>query len=509
MTIKNEKIKIKVFRYDPQEDESPRLEEYPVEYYEGMRIWRALDNINEKTRANIAWRLSCREYLCGSCTIMINGQPGLACKTAVQDGMILEPLPHFPIVKDLVIDRDVAENRFKKIQPWLKREDDISKKPVKLHQTDILMSREMSQCIGCLACISICPAIKGAWDLFNGPMLQTLTAKAAFNPMDTSNRVLQAIRSGSFNCTQCGACWEVCPKKIQIPEKAIGHMKVLFAEQEPDGFAKEVGRKIKAHKNPFGRAEARHQWAEGLNLPLAGPVLFHAGCLSSYEFPKTLQSAIRLLRKVGIDPVYFADDEICCGEPLLRLGNEKEFIKNATDFVELCRIRGVKEVITPCAEGYRAFTKDYPRYLKGADLPAFKHLSQVLAEHSSDLLMKENVMEGLKITYQDPCRLGRDSGIYEEPRSLIQLVPGTEFVEMKKNREDAVCCGAGGGVKLTNSAFAQWMGTNRMHMAKETGSSVLITACPWCDRNLRDTLEGGDGIEVKNIIDFLSDALKE
>jgi Fe-S oxidoreductase len=80
---------------------------------------------------------------------------------------------------------------------------------------------------------------------------------------------------------------------------------------------------------------------------------------------------------------------------------------------------------------------------------------------------------------------------------------------MKKNREDAVCCGAGGGVKLTNSAFAEWMGTNRMHMAKETGSSVLITACPWCDKNLKDALAGGDGIEVKNVIDFLSDALKE
>ena len=509
MAKETREIKVKVFRYDPTEDVEPRLEEYPVQYYEGMRIWRALDNINEKQRANIAWRLSCREYLCGSCTMMINGRPGLACKTEVEEGMVLQPLPYFPIIKDLAVDRDVAENRFKKIQPWLKREDDISQKPVKLHQTDILMSREMSQCIGCLACVTVCPAMRGAWDQFNGPMLQTLTAKAAFNPMDTANRVVQAVRSGTFNCTQCGACWDVCPKRIEIPEKAIGHLKVLFAEQAGDGLGREMGKKLKEFKNPFARPAARHQWAEGLNLPNFGHTLFHAGCLSSYEFPDTLRSAIRLLRKAGIEPAYFAHDEICCGEPLLRLGNEEEFIKNAMDFVELCKTRGVKEVITPCAEGYRAFIINYPRYLEGVKLPTFKHMSQVLWERLDGLRFKKDAMKGIKVTYQDPCRLGRDCGIFEEPRSLICRADGIELVEMKRNRRDAVCCGAGGGVKLTNSDLAEWMGTNRVEMARETGSSMIITACPWCDKNFKDAVREEDGIKVQNLIDLMDQCIED
>ena len=240
MANKTREIKIKVFRYDPSTGEAPRMEEYPVEYYEGMRVWRALDNINEKQRANISWRLSCREYLCGSCTIMINGRPALACKTAVEDGMVLEPLPLFPVAKDLAINRDFAENRFKKIQPWLKREDDISEDHVRLHQTDILMAREMSQCIGCLACVNVCPAIKGAWDAFNGPMLQTLIAKAAFNPMDKADRIAQAVHTGTFRCTQCGACLDVCPKKIEIPEKAIGHLRVLYADQGGNELARNI-----------------------------------------------------------------------------------------------------------------------------------------------------------------------------------------------------------------------------------------------------------------------------
>ena len=103
------KLKIKVFRYDPQVDSEPRYEVYSVDHYDGMRIWRAIDNANEKYKANIAWRLSCREYLCGSCTIMVNGMPRLACKLPVEDGMVLEPLPYFPIVKDLVIVRAACE----------------------------------------------------------------------------------------------------------------------------------------------------------------------------------------------------------------------------------------------------------------------------------------------------------------------------------------------------------------------------------------------------------------
>ena len=212
---------------------------------------------------------------------------------------------------------------------------------------------------------------------------------------------------------------------------------------------------------------------------------------------------------MGIRPAYLAHDEICCGEPLLRQGNEKEFVKNALDFVNICKIRGVDTVITPCAECYRAFKINYPRYLEGFKLPEFKHLSQVLAEKLNGLPFRADAFKDVKATYQDPCRLGRDCGIYEEPRSLISKLGGIEFVEMKKNRGDAVCCGAGGGVKLTNPEFAAWMGGNRIDMAKETEASIIITACPWCDYNFRDSMKNNDNIEVKNIVDLIDEAVAD
>jgi Fe-S oxidoreductase len=132
----------------------------------------------------------------------------------------------------------------------------------------------------------------------------------------------------------------------------------------------------------------------------------------------------------------------------------------------------------------------------------------VLSEGLGDLKIMAGSSNGNKVTYQDPCRLGRDCGIYEEPRSLIAHA-GVELVEMARSRRDAVCCGAGGGVKLGQADFAEWMGMNRLDMAKETGTSTLITACPWCDWNFKDALKDGDGIEVKNIIDLLGDGIDD
>jgi Fe-S oxidoreductase len=339
-------------------------------------------------------------------------------------------------------------------------------------------------------------------------MLQTLIAKAAFNPMDKADRVAQAVHTGSFKCTQCGACQDVCPKKIEIPEKAIGHLKALYADKAGNDLSANMAEALQKYKNPFKQVNPRETWADELDLPKSGPVVFFAGCLSSYEFPQTLRTAIKLLDKVGIKPAYFGHDEICCGEPLLRAGNDKEFVKNAMDFVELCKIRGVQEVITPCAECFRSFEIDYPRFLDGIKLPKFTHITKALSERLGDLKPLTGSRNGTRCTYQDPCRLGRDCEVYEEPRSLIGHV-GVELVEMAKNRRDAVCCGAGGGVKLSHSDFAEWMGKNRIDMARETGAPMLVTACPWCDWNLKDSIKDGDGIEVMNIVDLLGAQIED
>lgn len=147
---------------------------------------------------------------------------------------------------------------------------------------------------------------------------------------------------------------------------------------------------------------------------------------------------MELLRRVGIEPCYLAQDELCCGEPLLRVGHEDDFVKTALDFLEHCKLRGVKEVITPCAGCFRAFSINYPKYLKEARLRVFRHMMQVLSENRGELKIKGNRLEGTRMTYHDPCRLGWDCGVYDEPRSLLCGIKGVEFVEMARTRRDAL-----------------------------------------------------------------------
>ena len=498
---------IKVLRYEPQLDNEPHYEEYSVDYHEGMRIWHAIDNVNLKHGANIAWRLSCREFLCGICTIMANGKPVLACKAPVENGMVLEPLPYFPVVKDLVIDRDIAESRFKKLEPWLHPDSDISQIEMKAHQSEVLPAREMSECLSCLACLIVCPAIREAWETFVGPMYQVHLAKCAFNPLDTARRVAEAARYGLFNCTQCGACTDVCPKGINIPEKAIRQLRSLFLREEEIPLPlKEVQDNIKRKSNPFGK-EAKWNWASEMDLPKSGDTVFFAGCLSSFELGDTLKAAVALLRKLGIEVAYYAENEPCCGAPILNMGNEEEFRRNAQDVAHRFQIGGAKTVITGCAECYRIFTLDYPKYLAGIEMPKIKHISQVIVESKDKLGIIRRKMPATRITYHDPCRLGRDCGVYEAPREVIGAVKGIEFCEMAKTKADSFCCGAGGGVKLLNNDLSIDLGKERVRQAKETGSSVIVSSCPWCEVNLRDSIEGSDNIRVIDIVELVAENL--
>ncbi len=503
----SEQFYIKIFRYDPQLDDAPHYEEYSVDYHDGMRIGQAIENVNLKHRANIAWRLSCREFLCGICTIMANGKPTLACKAPVENYMILEPLPYFPIIKDLVIDRDVIESRLQKLEPWPSYESDVSQLETRARQSEVLHTRAMSECITCLACLTACPAIREVWEIFVGPMYQVNLAKSALNPLDSGKRISEAAHYGLFNCTQCGACANVCPKGINIPEKAIHQLRALFLkEEEVPRPIRDVIENVRRKGNPFGK-EAKWEWAKGLNLPTSGNAILFAGCLSSFEFGGTLRRTVSLLAKLGIEIAYYAEDELCCGAPLLNMGDEEGFRRNAQKMVRRFQSRKTKTVITGCAECYQTLARTYPKYLPETEMPVVKHISQIIAESINKLgTIKRRIPETI-VTYHDPCRLGRDCGIYNAPREIISAIKGIELREMTKIRSESFCCGAGGGVKLTNNDMSLEMGRVRMRQARETSSSMVVSACPWCEQNLRASMESGDGMRVMDIVDLIAENL--
>ena len=213
-------------------------------------------------------------------------------------------------------------------------------------------------------------------------------------------------------------------------------------------------------------------------------MLYFRGCTAREKQTDIAKATERLLKIAGVD-FHTLDDEKCCGSVLLRTGftdEAKEQIKKNTEI-----LKGEK-IITSCAGCYKTLKDDY------VDLDVI-HISQLLDE-----LIKEGKLEmskmDLDVTYHDSCHLGRHSNVFDEPRNVINSV--ANLVEMENNRENSICCGAGGGVKSAYPEIASQMASSRIAQAKETGCGTLITLCPFCKLNLEN-----DDMEVLDLTEFL------
>ncbi len=213
-------------------------------------------------------------------------------------------------------------------------------------------------------------------------------------------------------------------------------------------------------------------------------MLYFRGCTAREKQTDIAKATERLLKIAGVD-FHTLDDEKCCGSVLLRTGftdEAKEQIKKNTEI-----LKGEK-IITSCAGCYKTLKDDY------VDLDVI-HISQLLDE-----LIKEGKLEmskmDLDVTYHDSCHLGRHSNVFDEPRNVINSV--ANLIEMENNRENSICCGAGGGVKSAYPEIASQMASSRIAQAKETGCGTLITPCPFCKLNLEN-----DDMEVLDLTEFL------
>jgi Fe-S oxidoreductase len=212
-----------------------------------------------------------------------------------------------------------------------------------------------------------------------------------------------------------------------------------------------------------------------------GEDFYFVGCLPYFDVifedvgvvcTDTARDAARLMNAIGINPVV-SDDERCCGADLLLNGDEKGFRELARLNVEHIAQTGAERVIFTCPECYNAFREDYPSYVGSLPFDPV-HIAELMLEHLDELALDE-LSE--TVTYQDPCRLGRYQGIYEEPRILLEAT-GTDLVEMPKNRANAICCGSAGWVSC--GACAKGIQLSRLRQAKATGATLMVTACPKC-----------------------------
>jgi Fe-S oxidoreductase len=350
-----------------------------------------------------------------------------------------------------------------------------------------------------------------------------------------------------YQCQMCGACDVAC-KICRYDMEPLATLHELRARLVEDGQLLPMHMFIidnlkKEDTMIAGKVKAdRGKWAEGLNIKNLtkekAEVAFHAGCRLSYdeELSKVAKAAVTLFKNAGVDIGIMGKEENCCGGRAYEIGYKGEFSKYATNNIEAWTNAGVKTVVTSCSDGYWAFKRLYPEV--GCKIEVL-HTVELI-----ERLIKEGRLKFTKtipklVTYHDPCHLGRQgepyipwkgvekriygqmlvhepkkprfngaNGIYDSPRTIINSIPGLELVEMERIRENAWCCGAGGGVIDTYPELCSWTVTERIEEARATGAEAIVTACPWCERNFIDAIEKSDiKMKVYDIMDVVQQAI--
>jgi Fe-S oxidoreductase len=314
-----------------------------------------------------------------------------------------------------------------------------------------------------------------------------------------------------WSCTTCGACVEECPVDIEHVDAIIDmrRYEVLIESR----FPTEAGlmlRNIESRGDPWGiGASKRLDWTAGVDFDI--PVvtdtipddieyLFWVGCAGALDerARKTTQSVARLLHQAGVGFAVLGPKESCTGDPARRLGNEFLYQMQATQNLETLKSAGVKKVVTSCPHCFNSLNKEYPAL--GGDFEVVHH-SQLLSRLVADGKLTPQRFNA-KVTYHDPCYLGRHSRVYDPPRAVIASVPGVESVEMHRCREKGFCCGAGGARMWLEERIGKRVNLERTDEALGTGADVVSTACPFCLIMLDDAVKERQRDEEVTVLDI-------
>jgi len=218
-----------------------------------------------------------------------------------------------------------------------------------------------------------------------------------------------------------------------------------------------------------------------------GDFLLYMGCMSPYRRPNIVTTTKNILDKCGVD-YDLLSDEPCCGGFLFRTGQLEAAKERVRKNFEYFKSKGVERIVTFCPGCYRAFTCDYPSVEPSFDIEVI-HISQTLKEliDSGKLVFKNPIPQ--RVTYHDPCHLARHCGIYDEPREVIKAIPEVEFFDLVRSREDAKCCGAGGGVMSAYRENTQRASEKRINDVLRQEGKILVTTCPFCNFSLAGAAE--------------------
>ena len=319
-----------------------------------------------------------------------------------------------------------------------------------------------------------------------------------------------------WRCTTCGSCPSHCPRGVEQIEVGVAVRRVAAAYGAFPGSVKTVrtvASSLATEGNPLNeKRETRDAWAKDLGVePFAEgmEVLYFVGCYLSYDprLKKVAAATARILQKAGVTFGILGNSESCCGESIRKTGHEDVYRALARENIKTFIDQGVKRILVSSPHCYHSFKNEYAEFMVHFEVV---HVAQFLAELVESGRLALDGALAKRVTWHDPCYLGRHNGIYDEPRDVLKKLPGLELVEMPDTRESSLCCGGGGGRIWMETPKEDRFSDLRVAQAKEVGAQVLATACPYCISNFEESrlaLPEGDPLEVKDITELVWESI--
>lgn len=349
--------------------------------------------------------------------------------------------------------------------------------------------KELAVCVQCGYCMNYCPT-RLDW-LSSTPRGRILATRELFlhgpqSHPDFSSEYMNRL----YQCTMCGRCGVDCSTDIRSRAMWLGVRQHLAAKGLVPDSLKELVKLVDEHRNIAARSnDQRANWLSRVKLPydLKGkrmaPVVYFVGCVASF-FPMTQPSArafVQVMDKAGIDFAIACGEEWCCGFPLMVAGDKESSRKLITHNLERMKDMGAQTIVMTCPGCYKVWKHEYEEIVEERHPFTVLHSTEFMARLIEQGKLSPGRFEA-KVTYHDPCDLGRNAGLYIEPRYILGKIPGLDLVELENNREYCACCGSGGDLLASNKDMALAIAGRKVTEIMATGAGTTVTACPSCIR---------------------------
>lgn len=383
---------------------------------------------------------------------------------------------------------------------------------------------DLFSCAECGRCDDVCPALQSGKELSPKTLLNKLKdnlyeSEEQFRKENPELKTLLAdvvSEAEVWDCTTCGGCMSVCPMFNEHIPKIMGMRQygVMMEGKFPEEL-NNLYKGLENQGNPWGiNADTRTEWSEGMDVPLMAEkkeadILLWVGCEGSFDAhnQKHTKLFVEVLKKAGVDFAYLGNEEKCCGDPARRSGHEYLYQMLAMENIEALKQYKFNRIVTMCPHGFHVLKHEYAQF--GENFEVMHYADFLLELLREGKLKLKGGMNG-KLTYHDPCYLGRYNELYDAPREILKKASEGQIAEMKQCKLSSFCCGAGGGGMWKEESKGERINHVRVKHAADADADTLVTACPYCSIMFKDAIEETEikNLKTADLIEIISENLE-